>query len=52
MKLPKIQKTVASKEVMDSKKNLDGIVFETFAERYNKGYDKPHVLTFTSWLNI
>jgi ubiquinone/menaquinone biosynthesis C-methylase UbiE len=42
MKLPPIQKTVASREAKDSKDNLDvGYVFDAFAERYDKWYGKP-----------
>jgi ubiquinone/menaquinone biosynthesis C-methylase UbiE len=42
MKLPKIQKTAASKKAKDSKDNFDvENVFGTFAERYDKWYDKP-----------
>jgi len=42
MKLPPIQKTVASREAKDSRDNLDvGYVFDVFAERYDKWYGKP-----------
>jgi ubiquinone/menaquinone biosynthesis C-methylase UbiE len=42
MKLPTIQKTAASKKAKDSKDNFDvENLFDTFAERYDKWYDKP-----------
>jgi len=42
MKLPATQKALASREAKDSKKNLGReYVFDTFAERYDKWYDKP-----------
>ena len=42
MKLPTIQKTVASREAKDSKDNFDvECVFNTFVERYDRWYDKP-----------
>ena len=42
MKLPATQKALASREAKDSKKNLDmEYVFDTFAERYDKWYNKP-----------
>ena len=42
MKLPRIQKTAASREAKGSKDNFDvEYVFDTFAERYDKWYDKP-----------
>jgi ubiquinone/menaquinone biosynthesis C-methylase UbiE len=42
MKLPATQKALASRESKDSKRNIGReYVFDTFAERYNKWYDKP-----------
>jgi SAM-dependent methyltransferase len=42
MKLSIIQKAVGCKEVKDSKNNFDAeYVFDAFAERYDKWYDKP-----------
>ena len=42
MKLSTIRKTVASREAKDSKDNFDvEYVFNAFAERYDKWYDKP-----------
>ena len=42
MKLPTTKKALASREAKDNKKNLvTEYVFDTFAERYDKWYDKP-----------
>jgi hypothetical protein len=42
MKLSTIQKAVGCKEVKDSKNNFDAeYVFDAFAERYDKWYEKP-----------
>jgi ubiquinone/menaquinone biosynthesis C-methylase UbiE len=42
IKLPTIQKTVAPREAKGSKDNCDvEYIFDTFAERYDKWYDKP-----------
>jgi len=42
MKLPATQKALAFREEENSKKNLGReYVFDTFAERYDKWYDKP-----------
>jgi ubiquinone/menaquinone biosynthesis C-methylase UbiE len=42
MKLPTIKRTAASKKAKDSKDNFDvENVFNTFAEKYDKWYDKP-----------